>query len=116
MMNEKLLIDRTKKYITLLNSKDLVGLDEMYYPYCTLKDWTWECPNKESVLELNRKMFEGPLLDFGILDIDIVGNIVYCILWIGNGEERMKVLDCIHWIDVYPDTPKITHIRAFILN
>jgi hypothetical protein len=116
MINEKLLIDRTKKYITLLNSKDLTGLDEMYYSYCTLKDWNVECPSKEAVLELNRKMFEGSTLDVSILDMDIVGNIVYCILWIGSGEERIKVLDCIHWIDVYPDGPRITDIRAFKLN
>jgi hypothetical protein len=116
MISEKELNAAVHKYIQLLNSKDLRGLDEMYSSYCTLKDWSWECPSKESVLELNGKMFEGPTLDFSVLDIDIVGDVTYCILWISNGEERIKVLDCIHWVESYPNEPKILGIRAFILN
>jgi hypothetical protein len=115
-MNEKLLTEYTQKYISLLNAKDIDGLSDMYYSYSTLKDWSLECGNKESILELNKKMFSEGTLDFQILDIDIIGNVTYCIMWIWDGNTKIKVLDCIHWIDIYPDTPKIVHIRAFKLD
>lgn len=102
----------TRKYFTLLNSKNLTELEEIYYPSITLKDWEGEYNTKDDVLRLNEHLFTLNL-DFQILDIEVIQNTSYVLFNLINGNQKLKVLDVIQWVPIYPNEGKIHSIRAF---
>jgi hypothetical protein len=90
------LIEKTERYFMLFSTKNLDELEELYSDNITLIDWNGEWHGKQSVLDMNKTLFENNIrIDYhriGYSNLTTYGQIT-----IKVNETKLKVIDVIDW-------------------
>jgi hypothetical protein len=105
----KIINKKTLRYFDYFNNKNIEGLEtEMYADDVTLKDWVCDVAGKQSVLDMNKKLFQNEFtIKVNKVITDETNSVVLFELHIGN--EILSICDVINW----NDEGKIKSVIAF---
>jgi hypothetical protein len=105
----KIINKKTLRYFDYFNNKNIEGLEtEMYADDVTLKDWVCDVAGKQSVLDMNKKLFQNQFtIKVNKVITDETNSVVLFELNIGN--QTLSICDVINW----NDEGKIKSVTAF---